>query len=139
MTIMAAGSPPAGSGIGDVSPAWWESNLRAHPVLSPADGGGGGATKAKQETVPRRLSSEPTAPAPQRGGAPGVDLAFETKASTVSPRHAHPEQADDASALTESLLDVTLAPETTVQSVLDVTSSPLVDQKVPTDSHPTSF
>jgi hypothetical protein len=46
---------------------------------------------------------------------------------------------DDASALAKSLQDVALIPETTVQSVLDVTSSPLVNQKVPTDSHPTSF
>jgi hypothetical protein len=55
-------------------------------------------------------------------GAPGIDSAPETKASAVSPRHANPEQADDASALAESLLDVTLVPEMTVQSVLDVTS-----------------
>jgi hypothetical protein len=33
------------------------------------------------------------------------------------------------------LLGVTLVPETTVQSVPDVTSSPPVDQEVPTDSH----
>jgi hypothetical protein len=46
---------------------------------------------------------------------------------------------DDASALAKSLQDVTLVPEATVQSVLDVTSSPLDDQKVPTNSHPTSF
>jgi hypothetical protein len=46
---------------------------------------------------------------------------------------------DDASALAKSLQDVALVPEATVQSVLDVTSSPLDDQKVPTDSHPTSF
>jgi hypothetical protein len=59
------------------------------------------------------------------------------KTSAVSPRHANPEQANDASALAESLLDVTLVPETTAQSVPDVTSSPLVNQKVPTDSHPT--
>jgi hypothetical protein len=59
--------------------------------------------------------------------------------SAVSPRHANPEQADDASALVKSFLDVTLIPETTVQSVPDVTLSPLVDQEVPTDSHPTSF
>jgi hypothetical protein len=72
-------------------------------------------------------------------GAPGIDFAPETKTSAVSPRHANPEQADDASALAKSLLGVTLVPETTVQSVPDVTSSPLVDQKVPTDSHPTSF
>jgi hypothetical protein len=57
--------PPAGGRIDDVFPAWWKNNTRAHPVPSPADGGGGGATKAKQEAVPRRLSSESTAPAPQ--------------------------------------------------------------------------
>jgi hypothetical protein len=71
--------------------------------------------------------------------APGIDFAPKTKTSVVSPRHANPEQADDASALVESLLDVTLVPETTVQSVPDVTLSPLVDQEVLTDSHPTSF
>jgi hypothetical protein len=64
------------------------------------------------------------------GGAPGVDFALETKTSAVSPQHANPEQADDASALAKSLLDVTLVPETTVQSVPDVTLSPLVDQEV---------
>jgi hypothetical protein len=78
-------------------------------------------------------------PSAPTGGAPGVDLAFETKASAVYPRHANPEQVDDASALAESLQDVALVPETAVQSVPDVTMSPLVDQKVPTDSHPTSF
>jgi hypothetical protein len=64
---VAADNPPASGGIGDVFPAWWKSNLRAHPVLSPVDGGGGGATKAKQEAAPRRLSSESMVPAPQRG------------------------------------------------------------------------
>jgi hypothetical protein len=73
------------------------------------------------------------------GGASGIDLAFETKTSAVSPRHANSEQTDDASTLAKGLLDVTLVPETTVQSVPDVTSSPPVDQEVPTDSHPTSF
>jgi hypothetical protein len=72
-------------------------------------------------------------------GAPGIDFAPETKTGIVSPRHANPEQADDASALAESLLGVTLVPEMTVQSVPDVTSSSLIDQEVPTDSHPTSF
>ena len=78
-------------------------------------------------------------PSAPTGGASGVDLAFETKASAVPPRHANPEQVDDASALAESLQDVALVPETTVQSVPDVTMSLLVDQQVPTDSHPTSF
>jgi hypothetical protein len=62
---MVADSSPAGGGIDDVFPAWWKNNIRAHPALSPADRGGGGATKAKQEAAPRRLSSESTAP--QRG------------------------------------------------------------------------
>jgi hypothetical protein len=37
------------------------------------------------------------------------------------------------------LLGVTLVPETMVQSVPDVTSSPPVDQEVPTDSHLAPF
>jgi hypothetical protein len=78
-------------------------------------------------------------PGTPTGGAPGVDLASETKASAVSPRHANPEQADDASTLAKSLLDVTLVLETTAQSVPDATLSPPVDQKVPVDSHPASF
>jgi hypothetical protein len=73
------------------------------------------------------------------GGAPGIDPALETKTSAVSPQRADSGQTDDASALAKGLLDVTLVPEMTVQSVPDVTSSPPVDQKVPTDSHPTSF
>jgi hypothetical protein len=78
-------------------------------------------------------------PSAPTGGASGVDLAFEMKASAVSPRHANPEQVDDTSALAESLQDIALVPEMAVQSVPDVTMSPLVDRKVPTDSHPTSF
>jgi hypothetical protein len=69
------------------------------------------------------------------GGASGIDLAFETKTSAVSPRHANSEQMDDASTLAKGLLGVTLVPGTTVQSVPDVTSSPPVDQEVPTGSH----
>ena len=132
---MAADNPPAGGGIDDIFPAWWKNNIRARPVLSPANRGGGEATKAKREAALRRLSSESTSPVPQRGGASGVDLAFETKASAVPPRHTNPEQVDDASALAEGLQDVALVPKTTVQSVPDVTMSLLVDQKVLTDSH----
>jgi hypothetical protein len=73
------------------------------------------------------------------GGAPDIDLALETKTSAVSPQRADSGQTDDASALAKGLLGVTLVPETAVQSVPDVTSSPPIDQEVPTDSHPTSF
>jgi hypothetical protein len=69
------------------------------------------------------------------GGTSGIDLAFETKTSAVSPQHANPKQTDDTSTLAKGLLGVTLVPEMTVQSVPDVTSSPPVDQEVPTDSH----
>jgi hypothetical protein len=73
------------------------------------------------------------------GGTSGIDLASETKTSVVSPQHANPKQTDDASTLAKDLLGVTLVPETTVQSAPDVTSSPPVDQEVPTDSHLVPF
>jgi hypothetical protein len=73
------------------------------------------------------------------GGASGIDLAFETKTSAVSPQHANSEQTDDTSTLAKGLLGVTVVPETTVQPVPDVTSSPPVDQEVPTGSHLTPF
>jgi hypothetical protein len=69
----------------------------------------------------------------------GIDLASETKMSVVSPQHANPKQTDDASMLAKDLLGVTLVPETAVQSAPDVTSSPPVDQEVPTDFHLTPF
>jgi hypothetical protein len=94
-------------------------------------GQAGGSASSAVERV-----DGPSAPT---GGASGIHPAFETKASAISPRHANPGQADDASTLAKSLLDITLVPEMTVQSVPDVTSSSPVDQKVPTDSHPTSF
>jgi hypothetical protein len=90
-------------------------------------GQAGGSASSAVERV--NSASTPT------GGAPGIDLALETKTSAVSPQHADSGQTDDASALAKGLLDVTLVPETTVQSVPDVTSSPPVDQEVLTDSH----
>jgi hypothetical protein len=62
-----------------------------------------------------------------------------TKTSVVSPQHANPKQTNDASTLAKDLLGVALVPETTVQSAPDVTSSPPVDQEVPTDSHLVPF
>jgi hypothetical protein len=68
-----------------------------------------------------------------------VDLASETKTSAVSPQHANSKQTDDASTLAKDLLGVSFVPETTVQSVPDATSSPPVDQEVPSVSHPMPF
>jgi hypothetical protein len=73
------------------------------------------------------------------GDTSGFDLASETKTSAVSPQHANPKQTNDASMLAKDLLGVALIPETTVQSAPDATSSPPVDQEVPTDSHLVPF
>jgi hypothetical protein len=69
------------------------------------------------------------------GDTSGVDLACETKTSIVSSQRADSKRTDDASTLARDLLGVTPVPETTVQSAPDATSSPPVDQEVPTDSH----
>jgi hypothetical protein len=73
------------------------------------------------------------------GDTSGVDLASETKTSVVSPQHANPKQTDDASMLAKDLLGVSLVPKITVQSVPDMTSSPSVDQEVPSVFHPWPF
>ena len=69
----------------------------------------------------------------------GVDLTPETMTSVVSPQHANPKQTDDASTITKDLLSVNLVPKITVQSVLDVTSSPSVDREVPSVFHLVPF
>jgi hypothetical protein len=73
------------------------------------------------------------------GDMSGVDLAPETTASVVSPPRANAKRTDDASTLAEDLLSVSLVLEITVQSVPDATSSPSVDQEVPSVFHPVPF
>jgi hypothetical protein len=73
------------------------------------------------------------------GDTSGVDLASETKTSVVSPQHANPKRTDDASTLAKDLLGVSLVPAITVQFVPDATSSPSVDQEVPSVFHPVPF
>jgi hypothetical protein len=90
-------------------------------------GQAGGSTSSDVERVDS--AGAPT------GDTSGVDLASEMKTSAVSPQHANSEQTNDAGTLARDLLGVTLVPETTVQSAPDATSSPPVDQEVPTDSH----
>jgi hypothetical protein len=69
----------------------------------------------------------------------GVALAPETTTSVVSPQCANPKRTDDASTLAKGLLGVSLVPEVTVQSVPDATSSPSIDQEVPSIFHPVPF
>jgi hypothetical protein len=73
------------------------------------------------------------------GDTTDVDLASETKTSVVSLQHANPKQMDDASTLAKDLLGVSLVPKIKVQSVPDATSSPSVDQEVPSVFHPVHF
>jgi hypothetical protein len=69
----------------------------------------------------------------------GVVLAPKTTTNVISPKRANHKQTDDASTLAKDLLGVSLAPEITVQSVPDVTSSPSIDQEVPSVFHPVPF
>jgi hypothetical protein len=94
-------------------------------------GQAGGGTSSAVEQV-----DDIGAPA---GDTSGFDLASKIKTSVVSPQHANPKQTNDASTLAKDLLGVALVPETTVQSAPDATSSPPVDQEVPTDSHLVPF
>jgi hypothetical protein len=71
----------------------------------------------------------------------GVVLAPETTTDVVSPQHANPKRTDDASTLAKGLLGIrhSRTHEITVQSVPDATSSPSIDQEVPSVFHPVPF
>jgi hypothetical protein len=62
-------SSPDGGELDDDFPPWQKRNTRVCPATLLAGGGGDGATVARQEAAPRRLSdqSESTMPAPLRG------------------------------------------------------------------------
>jgi hypothetical protein len=143
--------PPRDNDNGGCQPArrWWNRRRlphvaeEQHPGLShhlPRRRGrrrgnhghaGGGASSAVERV------DDADAPT---GDTLGVDLAFETKTSVVSPQHANPKHTTgDASTLAKDLLSVSLVPEITVQSVPDATSSPSIDQEVPSVSHPVPF
>jgi hypothetical protein len=94
-------------------------------------GQAGGGTSSVVEQV-----DDPSTPA---GDTAGVDLVPKTTTSVVSPQHANPKRTDDASTLAKGLLGVILVPDITVQSVPDATSSPSIDQEVPSVFHPMPF
>jgi hypothetical protein len=73
------------------------------------------------------------------GDMSGVVLAPETTTDVVSPQRANPKRTDDASTLAKGLLGVNLVHEIMVQSVPDATSSPSIDQEVPSVFHPVPF
>jgi hypothetical protein len=73
------------------------------------------------------------------GDMSSVVLATETTTDVVSPQRANPKRTDDASTLAKCLLGVSLVPEITVQSVPDATSSPSIDQEVPSVFHLVPF
>jgi hypothetical protein len=142
--------PPRDNDNGDGQPARRRRNRRRlprvteeqHPGLSRhlphrrrrrrgRHGQAGGGTSSAVERV-----DDIGAPT---GDTSGIDLASETKTSVVSPQHANPKQTDDASTLAKNLLGVSLVPEITVQSVPNATSSPSVDQEVPSVFHPVPF
>jgi hypothetical protein len=128
--------PPGDSGNGDRQSARRRRNRRRLPRVveeQPSSSsrplprrrrgrrGNQGQAGGSASSVVERVDG----PSTPTGGASGINLTFETKASVVSLRHANPEQADDASTLAKSLLDVTLVPETTVQSVPDMRYRPI--------------
>jgi hypothetical protein len=127
--------PPRNNDNGGRQPARRRRNRRClprvteeqHPGLSQAGGG--------TSSVVERVDGA-GAPA---GDTSGVDLASETKTSVVSPQHANPKQTDDANMLVKDLLGVSLVPEITVRFASDATSSPSVDQEVPSVFHHVPF
>jgi hypothetical protein len=93
---------------------------------------GGGTSSA---VGPERVDDTGT-PA---GDMSGVVLAPEITTDVVSPQRANPKRTDDASTLAKDLMGVSLVREMTVQSVPDATSSPSIDQEVPSVFHPVPF
>jgi hypothetical protein len=73
-TTSTAVSSPGGGELNDVFPTWRKGSFRVYPATLLAAGGGDGATVARQEATPRRLSSESTTPAPQRGTCRALSL-----------------------------------------------------------------
>jgi hypothetical protein len=137
--------PPRDNDNGDRQPARRRQNRRRlphvaeeqHPGLSRhlphrrrrrrgRHGQAGGSTSSAVERVDN--AGAPT------GDTSGVDLASETKMSVIFPQHTNSKQTDEASTLAKDLLGVSLVPETTVQYVPNATSSPPVDQEVPSVS-----
>jgi hypothetical protein len=131
-------SPPGGGGIDDVFPHGGRAASGSIPSPSPPQEEEAGQPwpSRRRHLIGCRASRRRQRPS---GGHVGVDLASETKTSVISPQHTNPKRMDNASTPAKDLLGVSLVPEITVQSVPNATSSPSVDQKVPSVFHPMPF
>jgi hypothetical protein len=69
----------------------------------------------------------------------GVILAPGTTTGVASQQRANPRQTDDAGTLARDLSGISLAPEITTRSISDATSSPSVNQEVPSVFHLVPF
>jgi hypothetical protein len=94
---------------------------------------------AKQEAAPRRLSSESTTPAPQRGTRRALTSRLRRRRASFPRNMPTPSRRTTPARSRKDLLGVSLVPEITVQSVLDAASSPSVDQEVPSVFHLVPF
>jgi hypothetical protein len=94
---------------------------------------------AKQEATPHRLSSESTAPAPQQGTRRALTSCLRRRRASLPRNTPTPSRRTTPARSRMDLLGVSLVPEITVQSVPDATSSPSVDQEVPSTFHPVPF
>jgi hypothetical protein len=131
---------PGGGELDDDFPPWQKRNTRVCPATLLAGGGGDGATVARQEAAPRRLSdqSESTTLAPLRGTCRVLSSHLRQRRVSL-PRYVPTPSGDDASTLAKDLLGVSLVPEITVHSVPDATPPSSIDQKVPSVFHPVPF
>jgi hypothetical protein len=79
---------PGGSELDDGFPPWQKRNTRVCPATLLAGGGGDGATVARQEVAPRRLSdqSKLTTPAPLRGTCRALSSRLRQRRVSL-PRH----------------------------------------------------
>jgi hypothetical protein len=127
--------PPRDNDNGGLQPARRRQNRRCLPRRRRRRRGNHGQAGGNTLLAVERVD-DVGAPA---GDTSGVDFASETKTGVVSPQHANPKRTDDASTLAKDLLGISLVPEIAVQFVPDATSSPSVDQEVPSVFHPVPF
>jgi hypothetical protein len=69
----------------------------------------------------------------------GVTLAPGTTTGVASQQRAHPRRTNDASTLARDLSGISLAPEVATRSIFDATSSPSINQEVPSVFHLVPF